>query len=122
MADLGTIQDKVTVLTTQWNQDTNDFIYRANAQVAGAGTNRKAADRAIDRVSVVDAGADKTGVADSTAAFNSIISSGKKCYVPAGTYSVSDIAVVAGMDVEGELDGLSSKTILEVRTNSTAAF
>ena len=37
---------------------------------------------------VLDYGADKTGVADSTAAFQAAISTGQAIYAPAGTYKI----------------------------------
>jgi hypothetical protein len=42
-------------------------------------------------INVLDYGADPTGVADSTAAFNSALAAGKELFVPAGTYKVTSI-------------------------------
>ena len=68
-------------------------------------------------VSVLDFGADDTGVADSTNAFNAAIATGRKVYVPNGTYLVADIVVVDGLTVEGE-----SNSVLLVKTNNSGAF
>ena len=70
-------------------------------------------------VSVLDFGADPTGVADSTAAFNQAIATGCRVNVPAGTYSVANIGVVNSMYIDG--DSIHS-TFLEVNTNGAAAF
>ena len=42
-------------------------------------------------INVLDYGADPTGVADSTAAFNSALAAGKELFAPAGTYSITSI-------------------------------
>lgn len=70
-------------------------------------------------VSVLDFGADDTGVADSTAAFNAAIATGNKVYVPAGTYSVANITVVNGMVIQG---AGRAQTYIQVNTNSAGAF
>jgi len=41
-------------------------------------------------VNVLDYGADPTGVADSTTAFNTAIAEGSDIYIPEGTYSITD--------------------------------
>ena len=48
-----------------------------------------------ESVSVLDFGADPTGVADSTAAFTAAIATAKRVFMPGGTYSISNIAVTA---------------------------
>lgn len=65
---------------------------------------------------VLDFGADPTGSADSTAAFNAIIAAQRPIYAPAGTYKVSSLNVVDydGFELSG--DGAFS-TIIE--TNDT---
>lgn len=68
---------------------------------------------------VLDFGADPTGVADSTAAFNLAASGGKRVYIPSGTYSVSNVLFRGGEQFVGEN---KIDTILEVNTNNTAAF
>jgi hypothetical protein len=42
---------------------------------------------------VLDLGADPTGVADSTAAFQAAINANQKVYVPSGTYKVNTISL-----------------------------
>lgn len=65
---------------------------------------------------VLDFGADPTGVADSTAAFNAIIAAQRPIYAPAGTYKVSSLNVVDydGFELSG--DGAFSTIIV---TNDT---
>jgi hypothetical protein len=71
-------------------------------------------------------GADPTGVADSTTAFNNAIliapngRSNQRVFVPVGTYNVTNIEVVNGMWIEGECHGAganagSAATVLEGR-------
>jgi len=68
---------------------------------------------------VLDYGADLTGSADSTTAFNLAIATGKQVYVPNGTYSVSNVALKASTNIIGEN---RDNVIIVVRTSSTAAF
>lgn len=68
---------------------------------------------------VLDFGADPTGVADSTAAFNLASAGGVRVYIPSGTYSVSNVLLRSGSQFVGEN---RYDTILEVNTNNTAAF
>lgn len=70
---------------------------------------------------VLDFGAVADGVTDDTAAFNAAIATGKRVFVPAGTYSVADIGVVSNMEIEGE-EEINSSSILLVRTNNSGAF
>lgn len=63
---------------------------------------RSAQDRAADVANVLDFGADPTGVADSTAAFNSAIATAKEVYIPAGHYLINNtITVNAGQRIRG---------------------
>lgn len=68
---------------------------------------------------VLDFGADPTGVADSTAAFNLASTGGVRVYIPSGTYSVSNVILRSGSQFVGEN---KYDTILEVNTNNTSAF
>ena len=68
---------------------------------------------------VLDFGADPTGVADSTAAFNAAAAASKRVYIPSGTYSVSNVLFRGGEEFVGES---RIDTILEVNTNNTGAF
>lgn len=76
-------------------------------------------DKLQERMSVIDKGADPTGISDSTAAFNSVITAGRRGFMPAGIYSISDVGVLDNFDFEGEGRGI---TTIRVRTNNTAAF
>lgn len=58
-------------------------------------------DKNAESVSVLDFGADATGVADSTAAFAAALVTGKKVHVPAGTY-LANIAPTAVFNIEGD--------------------
>jgi hypothetical protein len=81
--------------------------------------NRTIAEKFGETVSVIDYGADSTGVADSTTAFNAAIATGHRVLVPNGTYSVANVTLVAGTWITGETrDG----AIITVRTNGAAAF
>lgn len=70
---------------------------------AGAGSAQRTVQGKLrERLSVLDFGADPTGAAYSTAAFNALLATGRRGFVPAGTYRVADVGAVAGMDIEGE--------------------
>lgn len=59
-------------------------------------------------VSVIDYGADKTGVADSTAAFVAAIGSGaKRLHIPAGTYKVTSLLIDESICIYGDGRGIS---------------
>lgn len=64
----------------------------------------KAHNRMIDGAakSVIDFGADPTGVADSTAAFQAAIDQLTEVLVPAGTYSISQITLKEGTSLRGQ--------------------
>jgi len=72
-----------------------------------------------ESANVLDFGADPTGVADSTAAFNAAAAASKRVYIPSGTYSVSNVLFRGGEEFVGES---RIDTILEVNTNNTGAF
>jgi hypothetical protein len=67
-------------------------------------------------------GADPTGVADSTSAFNKAATCGYRVLAPKGTYLVTNITVLSALYVEGESDGMDQATKIMVGTNSAAAF
>lgn len=87
------------------------------AQAAG-GVLRTIAAKLQENVSVLDYGADATGVTDSSAAFLAAIATGRQVYVPAGTYSVN-VVITKPFVLVG--DG-SQKTIIKPFTNATAAL
>jgi len=69
-----------------------------------------------ESVSVLDFGADATGVTDSSAAFNAAFATGRAVYAPAGTYFVQNIL----MDTDGWViygDGVNRTTIKTDATN-----
>jgi hypothetical protein len=68
---------------------------------------------------VLDYGADPTGVADSTAAFTAAIATGKRVWIPNGTYSAAAINLPSGTQIEGES---RSGVQLKVRANSEGFF
>ena len=74
-------------------------------------TPRSAQDRAADVVNVLDFGADPTGVADSSAAINAALATGKRVYLPRGTYLIRHQIVVTGAQA---LQGDGSATTLLV--------
>lgn len=71
-------------------------------QQASSTTLRTVQAKLQEFVSVLDFGADPTGVADSTAAFNSATATLKAVWVPAGTYKISSSIYFRGADIIGE--------------------
>lgn len=84
----------------------DEFLFQGGAVITGnqtpgtavsfiqAGTGavtRNMQDKVRESVSVLDFGADPTGAADSTAAFNAAIATGASVYVPFGTYKTDGI-------------------------------
>jgi len=68
---------------------------------------------------VLDFGADATGVTDSTAAFNLAIAANRSIFIPDGTYTISNVGTVEGLEVTGN----NCRTVLlQVGTNGAAAF
>lgn len=85
----------------------------------GAVASRLIADKLRESVSVLDFGADKTGVADSTAAFNSAMAAADNVYVPPGTYLISDaVTITSGKRLFG---AGRRKTILHMPSTFNAA-
>ncbi len=92
-------------------------------QSGGGAVSRTVMAKAREVVSVLDFGAVGDGATDDTAAFNLAVETGKRVFVPAGTYKVTDVAVVEGLNIYGERGELATGgTVLLVGTNSTAAF
>ena len=65
---------------------------------------------------VLDFGADPTGVDDSTQAFTNAIATGKRVWIPNGTYSAANIDLPSGTEIEGE-----SRTGVQLRTRTNGA-
>jgi hypothetical protein len=68
---------------------------------------------------VLDFGADPTGATDSTAAFNAAIANNRSVFIPDGTYTVSDVGVVDGLQITGNN---VRNVLLQVGTNGSGAF
>jgi hypothetical protein len=66
-------------------------------------------------VNVLDFGADSTGSSDSTTAFQNAINTGKRVYVPAGTYLVDDLTPLAS---NGYLNMFGEKGKSELKATS----
>lgn len=106
-----------TVVAAAWLNDINDAYY--NFQATATATARTSTAKLQERVSVLDFGADPTGVADSTAAFNlanqstvafaSVVK--RTTVVPAGTYKITGpVYLRAGCVMTGE-GGTASKIV-----------
>lgn len=65
---------------------------------------------------VLDYGADPTGAADSTQAFTDAIATGKRVWIPNGTYSAADINLPSGTEIEGE-----SRSGVQLRTRTSGS-
>lgn len=68
---------------------------------------------------VLDYGADPTGIADSTQAFTNAIATGKRVWIPNGTYSAAAINLPPYAQIEGES---KSGVQLKVRTSDEGFF
>jgi Pectate lyase superfamily protein len=80
----------------------------------------EALNAAIARTSVLSFGADPTGVADSTAAFQAALATGNSVYAPTGTYIIrNQLAVGAGQTLYG--DGRAATTLTIDQTFSPTA-
>ena len=82
--------------------------------------NRPINEKLAEQVSVLDFGADPTGVADSSTAFTNAIAASSKIYVPAGTYIVNTISlpinIGTGLIIVGE--NKETTTLQALNTNS----
>ncbi len=69
---------------------------------------RTQASKDSDWISVLDFGADPTGVTDSTTSIQNALNNGGNIYVPAGTYKVGPLTMaVAGTTLEGAGNGIT---------------
>jgi len=72
-------------------------------------TSRTVTSKLQESVSVLDFGADPTGSADSTTAFNNAITAASRVLVPAGTYLITGTITVAGtLDLIGQGVGVTT--------------
>jgi hypothetical protein len=67
----------------------------------------------------LDYGADATGIADSTTAFEYAIATGKRVYIPNGTYSVNAVTLTSNTYIEGET---TAGVILVANTSNSSIF
>ncbi len=91
------------------------------AGTTGISTTRTVQDKLRESVSVLDFGADRTGVADSSVAIQNAVNSGaKNVYVPAGTYLMNyPVEVPYNVSIHG--DGVGA-TKLQAGTGISANF
>jgi len=105
-----------TVIDSPWLQDVNDVTYFATSQTGKAKLQR-------EMVSVWDYFTSSSfdpsqdaNYAATTTAFNSAIATGKRVYVPAGTYVVEDVALLANTEIYGE----GWKSIIKQRASAAS--
>src|SRR6266850_2886712 len=105
-----------TVIDSPWLQDVNDVTYFATSQTGKAKLQR-------EMVSVWDYFTSSSfdpsqdaNYAATTTAFNSAIATGKRVYVPAGTYAVEDVALLANTEIYGE----GWKSIIKQRASAAS--
>lgn len=97
--------------TTQTSGNATDASVVAYTPPFTSSVTTTVEDKLAQTVSVLDFGADPTGVADSAAAFVAAIAAAKNVYVPTGTYEIgSNISVTTPVRIYG--DGPSA-TIIE---------
>jgi hypothetical protein len=83
--------------------------------------NRPINEKLSESVSVLDFGADDTGVADSTTAFQNAIDSNSSVFIPAGTYKITDtITVPANKQLYGV--GLASDLVVTITAGDYAIY
>jgi hypothetical protein len=93
---------------------------RRSTTPSRGGTSRVLTSKLTDTVSVIDLGADKTGSADSTAAFQAVVASGKSPYIPCGTYKLVGTVTVAAPSIS--VEGESESCVTINYTGSASAF
>jgi hypothetical protein len=97
-------------------EDSSDNQYFL--QAGSGAVQRTVQSKLRDVVSVLDFGADPTGVADSTVAFNSALATGKLVHAPTGTYK-ANIVASALFDLYG--DGMNN-TVITPNNTALPAF
>jgi len=73
-------------------------------------------------INVLDLGADPTGVTDSTAAIQAAIDTGKKVFIPAGTFLFSSLSATGVGSAYVYLSGAGQKTILQTTVAANTAL
>lgn len=87
----------------------------------GSSTARTSAARWGDYLNVKDFGADPTGAADSSPAFQAALATGKNVYAPAGTYRLNGMLTIGGSTAQALAgDGLSTILQIDQSFSSTA--
>lgn len=115
----GTLTNQLRLQATGANGSNTLTVAAVSVKETGAvGGTRPMNDKAREiETSVIDYGADNTGVSDSTAAFNSAIASGaKRVHVPAGVYKVTNLVLNQNIIFYGDGRG---DTIINFTTTST---
>jgi len=75
-------------------------LMNGGATPTGA-VNRPINEKLAEQVSVLDFGADPTGVADSTTAFTNAQTASKNVFIPAGTYLLNGLRILHGVSLIG---------------------
>lgn len=114
----GSNNNEIRVQATGASNNTFTISGLSVKESGGASLTRPANDKMTEiEVSVVDYGADNTGVSDATAAFNNAIASGaKRIHVPAGTYKVTNLVFNKNIEFFGDGRGNS---IINITTTTT---
>jgi hypothetical protein len=114
-------KDQIGNVQNLADNDGSDWVgFIANSSNAVA---RSAQDKMRDFVSVLDFGADPTGVTDSTTAFTNALAAAGSVYIPNGTYIISELKLENGNELHGEsklgviLKGKST-TLRIIKTNA----
>jgi hypothetical protein len=88
-------------------------------QGATGAANRAFNLKLAETISVLDFGADSTGVADSSTAFTNAVATGKSIYIPKGTYKVNvELNLVKGQRIYGEGRNLVSIVVPDAFTDA----
>ena len=113
-------KDQVGNVQNLADNDGSDWVgFIADSSNAVA---RSAQDKMRDFVSVLDFGADPTGISDSTTAFTNALAAAGSVYIPNGTYIISELKLESGNELRGEskleviLKGKST-TLKIIKTN-----
>jgi hypothetical protein len=85
----------------------DDPVQQTIAPSYTGGVSRQLSSKVYDVVSVLDFGADPTGSADSTTAFNNALACSRKILVPAGTYAIQQVTIPSNTVMLGEGKGRS---------------
>lgn len=87
-------------------------------QGATGAVNRPFNEKLAEQVSVLDFGADPTGVADSTTAFTNAQTASKNVFIPAGTYLLDGLRIQNGVNLIGA--GYNNSILVQKSTGTPA--